>query len=391
MQMQEVNAHLLSKYKRMEKTMIKYLVTTDINTLTNEIAKNPEAIVIMVDGTVPSWTPRANDFHFDHHKDGGADIHLHEIPRGLFLKEDVLFVTTQVDADAQMASAYLQLQPFPGILSEQYRKLEAISYCCDHLAVPEYLSDLYEFGEKAVAAQKLDSDAIADGLGLSSVRKDWSKEDKEEFATACFKIGVEQIIDAINGDAPFPGENGEADEYLENIKKGAEEFKASKKILSYKDVLIFNCCEVDGYIDPRIPLLSAKEIAGEKHPFTVTQRCVVNKGEFLGYSYTIGIVPLHEKVKEVDYTKNAFIALTQAELSADWNHFDDAVKAAGKWEDYRKTRDNSLHYASKMAYWLCSEKLGWGGRKTVGGSPWNTPSKLSPMKVVDIILGCHNM
>jgi hypothetical protein len=374
-----------------------FLVTTDIKSIPTDRQ------IVMVDGTVPGWQPKATDVHFDHHKDGGADIQIHE----MFVREinhDACFVTTQVDADAICSAVFaLCLMDTAELPKEHYEKLEAISYCCDHLAVPERLAHLYAFGEKVVATQKKVSEIVAYEMGLPVNRQDWSKEDKECFASECFAQGVEDILRAIKGEKLYPGECGEADEYLASIEEGADDFKNSKKILKYKGVNIFNCCEVEGYIDPRIPLLAIREYENPE-PFTISQRVIVNQGEFLGYSYTIGVIPLHQSLEKVDYSgSRVFERLTEAELKQDFYHYDEAVQQAGKWEELldvvskqreiENERDEfdgcSEERAIKaIAKWLCSKeiKLGWGGRKTVGGSSWNTPSKLSPMQVADILL-----
>lgn len=87
-------------------------------------------------------------------------------------------------------------------------------------------------------------------------------------------------------------------------------------------------------------------------PVTLAQRERYNDGEFLGYSYTLGVVPLHSKLSQIDYVSaGVFDALTEAERAINPNNDP------------------------------------WGGRKTVGGSGWNTPSKLKPFQVIDIVLG----
>jgi hypothetical protein len=39
-----------------------------------------------------------------------------------------------------------------------------------------------------------------------------------------------------------------------------------------------------------------------------------------------------------------------------------------------------------LAEWLYANKLGWGGRRTVGCSSWNFPSALTPGDVVRVVL-----
>jgi hypothetical protein len=104
---------------------MKYLATTKPITV--------EQPIIMVDGTVPGWTFRPEDRHFDHHQPGGGPIQLDEIPVSVAssLQGNEIFVTTQVDADACVAAAWCQVGHL--LSEEEKRKLRAIAFDCDHL------------------------------------------------------------------------------------------------------------------------------------------------------------------------------------------------------------------------------------------------------------------
>lgn len=130
----------------------------------------------------------------------------------------------------------------------------------------------------------------------------------------------------------------------------------------------------------------------EANGITLTQREVYSNDVFKGYSYTLGVVPLHENVPNIDYCKeqyhgferyqvnlNVFGLLTLAELENDIDHYSASIPKVD-YEDYQDYDIlGRLHY-------LIRNKLGWGGRKTVGGSSWNTPSKLSPQQIIDKVL-----
>ena len=125
------------------------------------------------------------------------------------------------------------------------------------------------------------------------------------------------------------------------------------RVTFYRDCLLIDYKGLQGkYIDPRCAL-KAYQFMGHscQFPVTLAQREVFINNEFKGYSYTLGCIPLHPELAKLDYTKWAFAALTEAE---------------------RKINPNAD---------------GWGGRKTVGGSGWNTPSQLSPEQVIDIVRG----
>ena len=128
--------------------MFDFLVTTKLDRL-------PDGPIVMLDGTVPGWSPKEGDRHYDHHRTGGAKIQIHEIPDDDWLhssnffenfmtevpaRNSVTIVTTQVDADACVAAAYWLMEEKP--TGEIYRKLEAIAFDCDYLGVPDRLSDL---------------------------------------------------------------------------------------------------------------------------------------------------------------------------------------------------------------------------------------------------------
>lgn len=334
--------------------MIKYLVTTRLEVLEEQ---SEGCQVFMVDGTVPGWQPKKNDYHFDHHRPGGADIQIDEMidyTDDINPKDNVIIVTTMVDADACVAAAYLQIANL--IKKEDLNKLRAIAYDCDHLEVPESLSRYADFAAQCVAAMKSDSEEIITLLNLPKDRREWSIEQKENYSSLAFKQGTEDIIAACYKERKFPGESGEAKAYWEKVKSNTEMLLNKKRVTFYRDCLLINYKGLQGqYIDPRCALKAYKWLYDNynhecQFPITLAQREVYIDSEFKGYAYTLGCIPLHPKLNNLDYTKKVFEKLTEAE---------------------RK---------------INPQADGWGGRKTVGGSGWNTPSKLLPEEVIDIVL-----
>lgn len=211
--------------------MVRYLVTTRLEKL-EECVNGAQ--VFMVDGTVPGWQPTDLDHHFDHHRPGGADIQIDEMPlpneksliqekslidkRFEWYAEDQLIVTTQIDADACVAAAWLQLSKKDLFDDETLNKLRAIAYDCDHLGVPESLAKYADFAAQCVAALKSDSDKLISELGLPKDRKTWNIEQKEEYASLDLQKGTEALISACKGEGKFPGECGEAAEYWEKVE-----------------------------------------------------------------------------------------------------------------------------------------------------------------------------
>jgi hypothetical protein len=337
--------------------MVKYLVTTRLEVLEKA---SSGCQVFMVDGTVPGWlinSMKGEDYHFDHHRQDGADIQIDEMPKSneLMINSDLqgLIVTTQVDADACVAAAYLQIN---NLSQETLNKLRSIAYDCDHLGVPSELSHLSNFAAQCVAAMKSDSNSLVEELGLSKDRKTWTIQEKEKYASLAFQRGTESLIAACKGERKFPGELGEAKEYWEKVEENTQLLLNENRVTFYRDTLLIDYKGLQGkYIDPRCAL-KAYEFLRENHghdcatPITLAQREVFVDNEFKGFSYTIGCIPLHPKLSTLDYTQGTFEALTEAE---------------------RKINPNAD---------------GWGGRKTVGGSGWNTPSRLNPQEIIDIVL-----
>lgn len=327
---------------------MKYVVTTRL-----EFVPNTDVSIAMVDGTVPGWKPRPQDVHYDHHRLDGAAIQIDEMEKAPNVWEGMI-VTTQVDADACCAAAWLNL--LPSVREKNYRKLAAIAYDCDHLTVPSELADLTDFAAQAVAALKTGSEAIIADLNLSPDRKTWTVEQKEQYASEAFKRGTEWLIAACFGERKWPGESGEAEKYWQQVEANTQMIIEQKRVTVYRDCLLFDGKGLQGkYIDPRCWLKAAQKMGlAISTAITLTQREVITENDFKGYSYTIGCVPLHPALDELDYT-NVFSSLTAKERV------------------------------------LNPDADGWGGRKTVGGSGWNTPSQLTPEQVIDTVLSAKKL
>lgn len=311
----------------------------------------------MVDGTVPGWLPSAKDLHFDHHRPGGANIQIDEIDPNVRHKvlPDACFVTTQVDADACAAAAYLQLGS--DVEQSTIDRLRAIAYDCDHLSVPPALSRYAELAACAVAVLKLDAHKIVTEFGLPTDRRLWSIEQKESFASEAFKRGTDWLVGAVENKCYWPGEAGEANEYWEKVEEDTETIIKRGLITMYRNCLIFDetsfADQYINYVDPRSWIKAVQRIGIKSSPITLTCRPVFvafEGGEFKGRLYILGCIPFHPCLRGLDFTMGIFDALT------------------------RKERELNSHAEP------------WGGRRTVGGSGWNTPSRLSPREVIDTVL-----
>lgn len=323
---------------------MRYLVTTNVDRLP------PDHQIIMVDGTVPGWNPKPGDLHWDHHRPGGADIQIDEIPlpTSLFSTLPLCFVTTMVDADACCAAAWVQL-PREVLTSETIARLKAIAWDCDHLMVPPELASYAEFAAKADAALKKSSEGIAAELGLPHERKEWTEAHWEAYSSEAFRRGTEWLIAAAQGDRPYPGERGEADDYWQQVEADARMLANEDRIQVIKtNQGAIAVCDVRGIghsVDPRSFYHAIQPHAHTLRPEAIT----IRDHRLGGNQYTLGSIPLHPKQRLLDYTQGTFERLTQAEQA-------------------RNSTSGS-----------------WGGRRTVGGSPWNTPSSLTIEEVIAVL------
>lgn len=324
--------------------MPKYIVTTYLERVPQDMP------VFMIDGTVPGWEPREQDYHFDHHKPGGTDIQIDGVGLTMWdlqkvkeLDGNYYLVTTQLDADACCTAAYIQTYPY--ISWEALQKLRAISYDCDHLGVPLELEQYANFAAQAVAGMKEYGKILIDLLALPKDRNVWSQDQKEEFYNCSFEHSTQWLIDAVKEKRKYPGESGEAKVYWEQLQTRVGLLLSQNRIRFYRGCPIFDLRGVDGYTDPRACLRAmSKSPIKPETKVTITYSL---RGK--GYKYTIA-----DTNPTGDLTQGTFGTLTKLDkaLNPDFDS--------------------------------------WSGRKTVGGSSWNGYSLLEPWQVIDTILS-HNV
>lgn len=337
---------------------IQFVVTTRKEVL--ESLKSEGYYIIGIDGTVPN-AEKLYDELYDHHRTGGADIQLQELPTDFdqcpFLKKDInpAFITTMLDADAIVSAFYL----FTMWTSYHYSKskklfssdqldfLSAISYDCDHLIVPHLYSKYSDDAAMVVAALKEMSNNLVEELELPSDRRQWSVEQKEMFSSKAFEEGISWLGMAIENepdDEMYWNFRDIAKPYWTKVEAFTQQILAENRISEYHGVVIFDSRGMSGYVDPRAwyRALPQSGVSFESN-VCLFKRDIYNNGEFKGYSYTLGLVPLHPMNKGIDFTESVFKALSNAEGAP------------------------------------------WGGRATIGGSPWNVPSKLTPEEIISIV------
>lgn len=376
---------------------MQYLVTTNKNRL-------PQGPIAMIDGTVPGFIARDCDIHFDHHRPDGDKVQLTEIPDHIRVSDDVTFTTTMVDADACAAAAWLQLLTMDldqALMYEARASLIAIAYDCDHLGLPVGTHseategnewDAYrEFARNAVATLKLEGGTVAKEMNLPSDRKAWTAEQKEVYASECFRRGSEWLVQAALGHSKWPGENGEAAQYWKNVEAMQPYVKFCSKLINGYAVL--DQRSLSAYCDPRLLVEWARENNAANVTLTVRDRSlkinqikyyiwdgsprtmyVLPEGdedmpsnskllaelEIPAYNYTLGSVPLHEEGSPMFSDNGIWEALSKAE------------------------------HAKRKEYGFPMPSTDWGGRNEVGGSSHNDAAILTPeevLAVVDSVLG----
>jgi len=256
---------------------LNFLVTTRAEVLNAKIEEIGECSVIMIDGTVPGWKPRSRDWHFDHHRPGGEKIQIDDIEKTIeinaemgidlpsqFPKEkdnNILFCTTQLDADAICSAVHLYMAYLGTSEKEsQYlwnqdnaeMKLCAISYDCDHLAVPFLLSKYADFAAQCVAGMKCESDDLAIDLDMPKDRREWTIEDKEYFHSRAFERSFWNLVKAIEGKDNWPCDHPKVDEYWEKVKGCTDQLIEENRITFYEGCAIVTMSGLgETYIDPR--------------------------------------------------------------------------------------------------------------------------------------------
>lgn len=353
---------------------MEFLVTTSIDRVNS--ARQGRR-VFMLDGTVPGYVPAEGDIHFDHHRVGGAKTQIAEmvsLSHGHKPTDNNLIITTQVDADACVAAAFLLLE---SVGKEDYRRLEAIAYDCDHLHVPSdgHLAQYAEFAAKAVADLKQQGFKIADELGLPKDRKTWTAEQKEQYASLGFQRGTEWLVDAAKGDRPWPGTSPDAEKYWEDVEAMTQKLIDENRIwLSESGYsAIYSLKGIGGYVDPRCANRAIAQM-GINPSTPVVLKLGDFRGETGGNSYTLGSNPMHPDAESLDYSSaGVWLALTIAE--AEKRDIPESL-VREHWDEIK---------GAKPTFEAACGFSAWGGRDKVGGSGWNTPSALASSHVCQIV------
>lgn len=338
---------------------VQYLVTTEAARL----PQGDRGQIWMVDGTVPGWQASPGDRLWDHHRPGGAPIQIEEMPlptgpRSLLAEESdgqrqPYLVTTLLDADACTAAAWVQLERSHLENPSVVRRLRALAWDCDHLRVPPELADLADWALGAGEVLQTHKTVVAKRLHLPADPQNWTPGDRIRCASIGFQDFTEWLMAAARGDRSWPGDGAMGDRVRQTMEQMADQLIAQQRVWFIEtDGGAIAVCNGrswgdDGWVNPRA---FYRALARLTPPAPLRAATISMRDRADGtLGYTIGSIPLHPDQAALDYTQGTFEALTAAER--------------------RKLPDADP----------------WGGRKTVGGSPWNMPSHLTPEEVAAAI------
>jgi len=342
----------------------KFVVTTDVG----KIPRNRQ--VIMIDGTVPCWVRGPGDHHWDHHKPGCEAIQIDEIPLNqitcgeIRIRNDAVFVTTQLDADAVVAAASIVLaaQGHRDSFTVNLQKLRAIAWDCDHLALPpeSHWDSLREFAAKAVAALKQEGFENLKNKDLLGDQTNWPQEKKNRYQhtlNANFCDSVLWVVEACNGNYSWPGEQGEADAYFRKMEEQRPAVGACCHVSN--NIAVFDQSGFSEYVDPRL----------------LAQWVIQNCPTALA---TVTIRDGKAKANQPKGWADRVWAYTVGWTPGTSPMF----STQGLWEHL-----TALENQSRESHGIPPMTSGWGGREDVGGSSWNDAVITDPHTLVAQIRG----
>lgn len=244
----------------------------------NEISE-PLAKVVSVDGFV-----KGSDIVFDHHKKGGADIQLDELPDVFNHNEPCIFVSPLLDEDCVISTATLCIGGTSELTEGVKSELRKASLACDQLEEPNAL--FY---------------AIKDYDGLL-IKEHKSKDQR-------YSILVDFVISFTKNERitydPFISWKG-------NFKKSL----TKQKVLLFQYSIIRKLSDIIAYVNIKdhayiSPWVIYEELRKEKITFALIEYRSKNEGRI----YTLGMDPKTEMDRDVVF--EIFEQLNKIDLHID--------------------------------------------------------------------------
>lgn len=304
--------------------MTDFLITTDA-------ARIPtDRQIVAVCGTVPGWTPKAGDLHADRYRPGGADVQMDEITPMFTskIREDSLLVAPQLDGEtAATAAATLLMRRGANF---DRRKLWAIAHDSAHLCLPpeEEWDDLREFATRGTLAVRADLARESEREGLPPNRKTWTEDQRFDFFSRAFERSTSALTAAAAGEAAWPGDNGEADGFLDRNDRQRELVFQACRVR--KGCVIFDARPFDWIeVDPRLVVEWSEKQSGIDNPIFLVSKDgshlpgVGQMGSFGGVKWTheLRTLPFHSGGCPKFADRRTWEALDQLE-----QHLRDALK-----------------------------------------------------------------
>jgi hypothetical protein len=244
--------------------VVQFLVTNN----TDFIPKNCQ--FFEVDGTIGNVPVQSGNYRWDHHRLGGSDCQIQEMPQPGNLLESLgdgreqIIATTSIDLDAVCAAVWLLLPP--GIAKKNLKILEAISLYCDHLCIPHgYMFDTQVLD---IAREQIDSFGaqmyVIRGAKSKLLKIDLQTNDPQELVQLNSSI-FEKLVNtyvyrATSGNWKVSGIPNWITE--KNEKNYSTLFEENSIITLHDGVCVFDLSSVNGFISN--DFLFQKKIEAER-------------------------------------------------------------------------------------------------------------------------------
>jgi len=232
---------------------------------------------ISVDGTVVGA-----DVIYDHHREGGSEIQLHEIPDSIAIESPTLFVSPSLDEDCVISTAVILKNGARHIDTSIYVELEKASMACDQLTEPNELFYLL---------------------------KDYDAQLIEEYGANAKSVRYEKLVNAVLYyiDQGFINDLNESWKgYFKSYLKKQETLILSKGMVTFlSDTVAYINIKKYGYVSPPI-IYSTLRKTGHKIAL------IEYRSPHSGRVYSLGIDPITSIDKNLVF--NIFDCLNTKDL-----------------------------------------------------------------------------
>lgn len=264
--------------------------------------------VFMVDGHVRNYKFKKHDKIWDHHKEGGADCQILEMPmahhdhKSLLdekkINSNVAIVTTVYDPDAIIAAVWLIAKKKYLLDYDISCLLHAVSLMCDHLVIPDCYEHLHKYKNKAatvVAVCYEIRETIRKDLNLSAYESNWTDNEQVFLDSKAFEYMVSWFINALYGSRDWPQHHHQlARSHWQRVNKVKKEIIKSNILYELNNVCVYDARKVYNR-DPRAAYSAIKKLGLDNNLHFMT---IWNHEK--GSSFTFWTNPDHPNWKDVN-------------------------------------------------------------------------------------------